>query len=81
MAAASSMTSSSAWPSFTASPGWMYCSDQTRREEVLPCYHHFYKLSTAIGREEGGSGLIYLDRLPMFFEDVHPHYSFVELWI
>lgn len=28
-----------------------------------------------------GSGLIYLDRLPMFFEDVHPHYSFVELWI
>lgn len=25
MAAASSMTSSSAWPSFTASPGWMYC--------------------------------------------------------
>lgn len=23
----------------------------------------------------------YLNCLPMFFEDVHPHYSFVELWI
>lgn len=28
-----------------------------------------------------GSGLIYLDSLSMLFEDVHPHYSFVELWI
>lgn len=25
--------------------------------------------------------VIYLDRLPMLFEDVHPHYSFVKLWI
>lgn len=34
-----------------------------------------------MGHEGGGSALIYLDGLPMFFEDVHPHYSFVELWI
>lgn len=25
--------------------------------------------------------LVYLNRLPMLFEDVHPHHSFVELWI
>lgn len=28
MAAASSITSSSAWPSFTASAGWMYWSEE-----------------------------------------------------
>lgn len=28
-----------------------------------------------------GPRLIYLDCLPVLFEDVHAHYSFVELWI
>lgn len=26
-------------------------------------------------------GLVYLNSLPVLFEDVHPHHSFVELWI
>lgn len=33
MAAASSMTSSSAWPNFTASAGWMYCWRQEDEDE------------------------------------------------
>lgn len=31
--------------------------------------------------EKSGLVLVYLDRLPMLFEDVHSHHGFVELWI
>lgn len=72
MAAASSMTSSSAWPSFTASPGWMYCWSHEREGQIC---------SFSIVNNGKRSGFVYLNGLPMLFEDVHTHHSFVELRI
>lgn len=72
MAAASSMTSNSAWPSFTASPGWMYCRS------------HECKSITPVAKRnvtQQEAFLRYLDGLSVLFEDVHPHHRFVELRI
>lgn len=76
MAAASSMTSSSAWPSFTASPGWMYCWSQ--KQEGQTCSITIVNNGK---RRRAAWFSFYLNGLPMLLKDVHPHHSFVELWI
>ena len=94
MAAASSMTRSSAWPSLTASPGWMYCQGQTTRGEVgthpsrpLPSDGLHWDQTRPDGVSEGRvcgrrgrrRWVTHLDGLPVLLEDVHPHHRLVEV--